>query len=101
MPAITSPERDLVARETTSQTTIRVAPGPGAPWQARQHVRAGLPPYLSAARICDLVLLTSELVTNAVEYSESGALELTVVRADTFTRIEVSNPDDSWAQAPA
>jgi anti-sigma regulatory factor (Ser/Thr protein kinase) len=100
MPAITCRERDLVARETTTETTIRMASGPAAPWQARQHVRSGLHANLSAGRLCDLVLLTSELVTNAVEYSEAGPLDLTVVRGDTFTRIEVSNPGESWAQAP-
>jgi anti-sigma regulatory factor (Ser/Thr protein kinase) len=100
MPAITCRERDLVARETTIETTIRMASGPAAPWQARQHVRSGLHAKLSAGRMCDLVLLTSELVTNAVEYSEAGPLDLTVVRGDTFTRIEVSNPSETWAEAP-
>ena len=100
MPAITCRERDLVARETTTETTIRMASGPAAPWQARQHVRSGLHANLSAGRMCDLVLLTSELVTNAVEYSEAGPLDLTVVRGDTFTRIEVSNPGETWAEAP-
>src|SRR3954465_2179620 len=100
MPAIPCRERDLVARETTIETTIRMASGPAAPWQARQHVRSGLHAKLSAGRMCDLVLLTSELVTNAVEYSEAGPLDLTVVRGDTFTRIEVSNPNETWAEAP-
>jgi len=100
MPAITFRERDFVARETTTETTIRMAPGPTAPWLARQHVRSGLPAGLSAGRACDLVLLTSELVTNAVQYSEAGPLDLTVMLGDTFTRIEVSNPTQSWARAP-
>ena len=60
MPAITCWERDLVAREST-ETTIRMASGPDAPWLARQHVRSQLPADLSAGRLCDLVLLTSEL----------------------------------------
>jgi anti-sigma regulatory factor (Ser/Thr protein kinase)/predicted Zn-ribbon and HTH transcriptional regulator len=100
MPTITCRERDLVARETTTVTTIRMSRGPTAPWLARQHVRSGLPADLSAGRTCDLVLLTSELVTNAVEYSEAGPLDLTVMRADASTRIEVSNPNQSWARAP-
>src|SRR3954451_24889223 len=100
MPAITCRERDLVARETTTETTVRMTSGPTAPWQARQHVRSGLPEDLPAGRMCDLVLLTSELVTNAVEYSETGPLDLTVVKGLTFTRIEVCNPYESWVQAP-
>jgi anti-sigma regulatory factor (Ser/Thr protein kinase) len=100
MPAITCWERDSVARETTIETTTRMASGPAAPRLARRHVRSGLPTDLAAGRTGDLVLLTSELVTNAVEYSEAGALELTIARGDTFTRIEVSNPNESWAEAP-
>src|SRR3954452_13744240 len=101
MPAITTQARDLVARETTTQTTIHLEWGPAAPWTAREHVRSQLPADLAAGRMCDLVLLTSELVTNAVEYSEAGPLELTVVRGLTFTRIEVCNPYERWVQAPA
>jgi len=100
MPAITRWERDLVARETTTETTIRMAPGPTAPELARQHVRSGLLADMPTGCMCDLVLLTSELVTNAVEYSDAGSLDLTIVRGRTFTRIEVSNPDASWARAP-
>ena len=100
MPAITCRERDLVARETITETTIRMAPGRAAPGLARQHIRSGLPADLSAGRMCDLVLLTSELVTNAVEYSDAGSLDLTIVRGRTFTRIEVSSPNESWARAP-
>jgi len=101
MPAITTQERDLVARETSTQTTVHLEWGPNAPWTARQHVRSQLPADLAPGRTCDLVLLTSELVTNAVEYSEAGPLELTVVRGLTFTRIEVCNPYERWVQAPA
>ena len=100
MSAISCQDRDLVARETTTETTIRMAPGPTAPSLARHHVRSELPADLPAGRMCDLVLLTSELVTNAVQYSDVGPLDLTVVRGLTFTRIEVSNPTESWARAP-
>jgi len=100
MPAITTQERDLVARATTSETTIHLEWGPTAPWTARQHVRSQLAADLATGRLCDLVLLTSELVTNAVEYSETGPLELTVVRGLTFTRIEVCNPYERWVRAP-
>jgi anti-sigma regulatory factor (Ser/Thr protein kinase) len=100
MSAITCHERDLIARDITTETTIRMGTGPTTPLLARQHVRSGLPADMSAGRMCDLVLLTSELVTNAVEYSDAGSLDLTVVRGRTFIRIEVSNPDESWARAP-
>src|SRR3954453_17520729 len=100
MPAISCQERALVSRETTTETPIRRAPAPAAPSLAREHVRSGFPADLSAGRMGDLVLLTSELVTNAVQYSKTRPLDLTVVRGETFTRIEVSNPSESWARAP-
>src|SRR4029079_18061429 len=34
------------------------------------------------------------------EYSSGAELDLTVVRGETFTRIEVSSPDEAWARAP-
>jgi anti-sigma regulatory factor (Ser/Thr protein kinase) len=100
MPAISRSGPDWVARETTSATTTRMARGPTAAGLSRQYVRGAIPAHLSAVRMCDLVLLTSELVTNAVEYSRTGPIDLTVVRGATFTRIEVSNPNESWARAP-
>jgi anti-sigma regulatory factor (Ser/Thr protein kinase) len=100
MPAITHQECDAVAPEKSTETTITIASGPAAPGLARQHVRGQLPADLSAGRLCDLVLLTSELVTNAVEHSAGALLQLTVAHAETFTRIEVRSPGEPWAGAP-
>ena len=50
----------------------------------------------------DAILLTSELVTNAITHTESGQggkVTVTVYRADTRVRIEVR--DDGSAQVPA
>ena len=94
------PGRDPVASNDPHESKVSLAWGPLAPARAREHVRDARPSELSAARMCDLVLLTSELVTNAYEHSRAGPLDLNVIRAATFTRIEVSNPGESWAKAP-
>lgn len=67
---------------------------------ARHHVQRELATVMEAERIDDVVLLTSEIVSNAVEYSCAGAFELTVVVGTTFARIEVRNPGDNWGRGP-
>jgi anti-sigma regulatory factor (Ser/Thr protein kinase) len=99
MPAITCSERDQVAREATSETTT-FAHGALAVRLAREYVRDASPEQLPAERVADLVLLTSELVTNAVQNSDAGPIRLAVVGGATFTRIEVGNPRQTWARAP-
>ena len=71
MPAIQEVPRDA-ARETTV-TTVRLPRAATAPSLARHHVQRELATAVSAERVKDFVLLTSEVVTNAVEYSHAGA----------------------------
>jgi hypothetical protein len=47
-----------------------------------------------------LVLLTREVVTNAVQHSSADAIEISVGRGTTFTRIEVTNPGQGWDGRP-
>lgn len=98
MPAISRKERDVVARESIE--TVRMACGPTAPASARSFVRGAMPAELPAERLGDLTLMTSELVTNAVEYSGARSIDLAVAHGRTFTRISVSVPDARWKRAP-
>jgi anti-sigma regulatory factor (Ser/Thr protein kinase) len=99
MPAIQELRRDR-ARDTTTVTTVRLARTVDAPSSARRYVRRELAAPMSAQRLSDIALMTSEVVTNAVEHSRAGQIEVAVVGAVTFTRIEVSNPGQSWARRP-
>jgi anti-sigma regulatory factor (Ser/Thr protein kinase) len=71
-----------------------------APALARRHVQDEITAPLPAGRLHDLALLTSEVVTNAVEHSRADAIELSVLAASTFTRIEVGNPGQAWHRRP-
>ena len=71
-----------------------------APELARGYVRRALASVLDR-RIDDAVLLTSEVVTNAVEHASAGTVELAVVLGPTFARIEVTNPSEAWTIGPA
>jgi anti-sigma regulatory factor (Ser/Thr protein kinase) len=98
MPASNCSERAAVERGAISVTSIRLRRTAKAPALARRHVQRE--PALPAGRLHDIVLLTSEVVTNAVEHSRAGAIEISVVRGATFTRIEVRNPGDIWDRRP-
>jgi anti-sigma regulatory factor (Ser/Thr protein kinase) len=84
----------------TVAADIDVARDAQAPALARKHVRRALARVLGG-RIDDAVLLTSEVVTNAVEYASAGTIELSVVRGPGFARIEVKNSAEIWTIRPA
>lgn len=71
-----------------------------APALARGYVRGALASMLDG-RIDDAVLLTSEVVTNAVEHARAGTIELSVVVSSRCARIEVTSPFESWRISPA
>lgn len=69
----------MTTSSSPSPLVIEIAPRPDGPAAAREAV-ASLSPRLIAELGCDLMLVVSELVTNAVKYGpgESIRLELTV-----------------------
>src|SRR5436190_13528709 len=86
------PYTTLFRSETTTETTIRMASGPAAPWQARQHVRSGLHANLSAGRMCDLVLLTSRSEEHTSELqSHSDLVCRLLLEKKKRSRIEPTN----------
>ena len=100
MPVFPRSERDSIASGAVSQMTVRIVRAPTAVGLAREHVRRATAAHMSAGRGSDLVLLTSELVTNAVEHLHAGPIELAVLRGAASTRIEVRNPSENWVSAP-
>jgi anti-sigma regulatory factor (Ser/Thr protein kinase) len=98
MSASNCSERPAVERDATTVASIRLERARDAPTLARRHVRREI--TASAGRLHDIVLLTSEVVTNAVEHSRAGAVEISVIRGPTFTRIEVRNPGEIWDHRP-
>jgi anti-sigma regulatory factor (Ser/Thr protein kinase) len=81
-------------------TDTRFARDAHAPALARGYVRRALASILDR-RIEEAVLLTSEVVTNAVEHASADTVELAVVLGPRFARIEVTNPSETWTIGPA
>jgi len=44
--------------------------------------------------------MTSEVITNAIVYSDTGRIELRVAISDTEARVEVYNEGQEWARGP-
>lgn len=68
-----------------------ITAGPRAPADARRFVRAKL---ADGDRIDDVVLMVSELVTNAVRYGPSGRVYLRLIDGDVL-RVEVQQLSNS------
>lgn len=85
---------------TTSASIARIPWAPTAPSLARRHVRRELSGPMTPACLAEIVLLTSELVANAVEHSRTGPIEVAVTDAPTLTRIEVSSPSEAQGRRP-
>jgi anti-sigma regulatory factor (Ser/Thr protein kinase) len=58
---------------------VELAGGRDAPAEAREHVRAQLDKRVSDDDLDDVVVLTSELVTNAVRHAGAGADDTVVI----------------------
>src|SRR4051812_24382497 len=85
---------------TTSSTTFRLPRSQRAPFAARRRVESQLGAILDEDRLGDALLLTSELVTNAIEHSEVGPVEVWIVVDPAVARIEVYNRGDDWGRGP-
>lgn len=83
------------------QTTLRLAPVPASARMARDAVRDVLADSSATQTVVDTtVLLTSELVTNAIQHARSNAV-LDVRVEDDLVRVEVSDLDPRRPRAYA
>lgn len=76
--------------------SISLAPGPAAPAEARRHIRSAIACWGVAADLDTAMLLTSELVTNAVRYT-SGPVRLFVTCSCGQLRVHVHDASRDWA----
>ena len=85
----------------TIQRPRRVAltAGPAAPAEARSQIREAICAWEVPVDPSVAVLLTSELVTNAIANELGGAIMLVITRARDQLRVDVH--DTSWWSAPA
>jgi anti-sigma regulatory factor (Ser/Thr protein kinase) len=73
----------------------RISGGPAAAGRAREILNGALASAVSGERLHDLLLLTTELVTNAVRHAdvdEGRTLELSVAAEPRRLRVAVTDP---------
>jgi anti-sigma regulatory factor (Ser/Thr protein kinase) len=85
----------MVTEEGPTALTERIAGGPAAASRARELLTDTLGEALSGEALHDALLLTTELVTNAVRHAdvdEGRTLELTVAAEPRRLRVAVTDP---------
>lgn len=90
VPSSHSPS-SAVNREVTFCFTPAEGPLRTIPKTARDLVAEHLPRWALAALVDDVQLVTSELVTNAVQYAPYGDVGFALRRADGVLRVEVTD----------
>lgn len=86
-----------------SSFAFKLEPGAHAPAEARQELHARLPGILGPDLIDDVLLLTTELVTNSVRHSPAttdGTVDVAVMLAPERIRVEVSDPGSGFSHVP-
>jgi two-component sensor histidine kinase len=82
-----------------AELTLQIAGGPDAPGDARTALRRahpGLPPELMQV----VVLLTSELVSNAVKHAASNSIGVRCAVTPQCVRVEVADQGPGFAPVP-
>ncbi len=83
---------------------VRLATGPAAAAEARRRVRSAIQSWQVPVDADTAILLTSELVTNAVRHEAGQAVMLVVTCARGQLRVDVHDTSPSWpavADVPA
>jgi anti-sigma regulatory factor (Ser/Thr protein kinase) len=85
----------ILTEEEITAVTERIAGGPAAAARARELLSDTLADAISGESMHDVLLLTTELITNAVRHAdvdEGRTLELTVLAEPQRVRVAVTDP---------
>ena len=97
------PAQDTRPARRPSDYAFALEPGAHAPADARRQLQTRLPGGLPPSLVDDVLLLTTELVTNSVRHSPAagdGTVEVSVLLAPDRIRVEVSDPGTGFAHVP-
>src|SRR3954469_7419104 len=86
-----------VATAEMEKQTFRVAPEPHSVPRAREWVIALAEPFVAAARIADLRLVISEVITNAVRHGGEGDMVVAVTPKPGYLCVQVTDTGDGFA----
>ena len=80
--------------------TFSVRPEPHSVPRARERVIALAEPFVDGARIADLRLVISEVITNAVRHGGSGDVLVGVMPKHGYLCVQVTDTGDGFAPRP-
>jgi anti-sigma regulatory factor (Ser/Thr protein kinase) len=83
-----------------AELSLRILGGPGAPAEARTALRR-FHPELPAELMQIVVLLASELVSNAVKHAEAALIAIRFEVVPQYVRVEVADEGPGFEHAPA
>jgi anti-sigma regulatory factor (Ser/Thr protein kinase) len=79
---------------------FRLTPEPHSVPRARERVIALAEPFVAAARIADLRLVISEVITNAVRHGGEGDMVVAVTPKHGYLCVQVTDTGDGFAPRP-
>jgi anti-sigma regulatory factor (Ser/Thr protein kinase) len=88
------------ASPAMQRQTFAVRPEPHSVPRAREWVIRLAEPFVDAARIADLRLVISEVVTNAVRHGGSGDVIVGVMPKPGYLCVQVTDTGDGFAPRP-
>jgi len=80
--------------------TFSVLSEPQSDPQARERVVELAEPFVDGARIADLRLVISEVITNAVRHGGNGAMVVAVTPKQGYLCVQVTDTGDGFAPRP-
>jgi anti-sigma regulatory factor (Ser/Thr protein kinase) len=88
------------ASPAMQRQTFSVRPEPHSVPRARERVIALAEPFVDGARIADLRLVISEVITNAVRHGGSGDVLVGVMAKQGYLCVQVTDTGDGFAPRP-
>ena len=85
---------------TSGRDSFTLPPAPQTVAEARERVMALAQPFVEAARLPDLRLVISEVITNAVRHGGDGDLLIAVTPKREFLCVQVTDTGDGFAPRP-
>jgi len=84
----------------TERQTFRVTSEPHAVPHARERVIELAEPFVAEARLADLRLVISEVITNAVRHGGEGEMLVAVTPKHDYLCVQVTDTGDGFAPRP-
>jgi anti-sigma regulatory factor (Ser/Thr protein kinase) len=88
------------ATAMSGRQSFTVPPAPHAVAEARERVMTLAEPFVERARLADLRLVISEVITNAVRHGGEGDLLVAVTPKREFLCVQVTDTGDGFAPRP-